>query len=147
MKITVADLAFSWCVRERVNWTCERCGTRYTPPTKALQCSHYFSRDNKAVRVYPDNAFAHCNGCHSHLGSNPHEFHEWTLEQLGKEKYDKLVWVSRQNATYGKLWKREQKEITKHFRAEYARMAENRARRGFEGRLEFTAYKEEEIAR
>jgi len=146
MKITTADLAFSWCVRERSNWTCERCGTQYMPPTKALQCSHYFSRDNKSVRVYPDNAFANCNGCHSHLGSNPHYFKEFVLGILGEERYDRLVTVSNQSATYGKLWKHEQKEIARHYRAEYERMKIAREG-GFIGRLEFTAYKAECIAK
>ena len=143
MKITNADLAFSWCVRERADWTCERCGAKYTPPTKTLQCSHYFSRDNKAVRVYIYNAFAHCHGCHSHLGGNPHVFRDWTLEKLGQEKYDELVSASQQNAIFGKLWKREQKEIAKFYWNEYNLMRALREA-GARGRIEFTNYFEEQ---
>jgi hypothetical protein len=50
------------------------------PPTTSLQCSHFQGRAKLATRFDPDNAFAHCAGCHRYFGANPYEFVAWVEE-------------------------------------------------------------------
>lgn len=93
MKIQISrlDRKFSLYIRTRANWTCERCGGRYTPPTNALHCSHFWGRARKKVRFDPDNAFAHCYGCHAYLGAHPEEFRRWAMSKLGIDRYNALM--------------------------------------------------------
>jgi len=64
MKITLADKIFSTFVRMRAGWCCQRCGTEYKPPTKALHTAHYYSRGKWSVRFHEGNAISACYGCH-----------------------------------------------------------------------------------
>ena len=91
IKIDKADLLFSKYIREKADWTCERCGKLYPPPTTALQASHYFGRANEATRFDEDNVAAHCMGCHMRFTANPHEHTEWVKQKLGPERYKVLV--------------------------------------------------------
>ena len=58
------DAIFSLFIRTRDNWTCQRCGKKYTPPTRALQCSHFWKRGDMGTRFSEDNCVALCYGCH-----------------------------------------------------------------------------------
>ncbi len=80
VEINTADKHFSLYIRSKAGWRCERCGTQYTPPTTSLQCSHFQGRAKLATRFDPDNAFAHCAGCHRYFGANPYEFVAWVEE-------------------------------------------------------------------
>lgn len=128
MKLTPADIAFGFCIKERAQWICERCGTQYHYPARGLDCSHYISRTNRATRFEPLNAFAHCRGCHQYLGSNPHIFQAWTLDNLGQEKYDILIELSN-DIVRGKMVNQGMKsgEIAAYFREVYAEMLRCRA--------------------
>lgn len=150
IKISSADYYFSLCVRERSDWTCEKCGTRYQPDynlntglpgTRALHCSHFFGRTNHAVRFYSDDVDAHCYGCHTILGSNHHAFVEWKKERLGEERYARLVKRSN-DIELGKRNRRELKQISKHFKKEFQKMQESR-NSGKKGRIEFQDYESE----
>lgn len=92
LKRTVADALFSDYIREKANWSCERCFRQFTPPTRELQCSHYFSRAKRSVRFDFENAAALCGKCHFYLGSpeNRKEHEEFFIRKLGREKYDLL---------------------------------------------------------
>jgi len=90
LKLFPSDVIWSKYIRTRDNWTCQRCGTKYHPPTSALHCSHYWSRGAWTVRFDEDNCQALCYGCHSYLGGNPQEHREFVLEKLGQERYDAL---------------------------------------------------------
>jgi len=138
MKITPADHWLSMCVKERAEWKCERCGTQYHYPAYGLDCSHYFSRTNKAVRHEPLNVFSHCRGCHQYLGDNPHIFREWVMNKLGIYNYDTLVEMSN-DIMRGKEARHELKEIAAHYQSEYERMLQVRAT-GVTGRIEFVGY-------
>ena len=117
IKRTPADIAFSMCIRERSDWTCERCGTRYEPKARGLECSHYHTRGKWGVRFHSLNAEALCTGCHFLEGGlkradlNLSEF-EIPLRTKGKG------------------------EIAKHFRQQYELMREKREE-GVLGRLDF----------
>lgn len=90
-KIDAADKLFSLYIRHRAKWTCERCGKYYAPPTSALHCSHFIGRGKENTRFDPDNASAHCYGCHQYLTSHPQEHMAWKLAQIGQKKLDELI--------------------------------------------------------
>ena len=138
MKITPADKNFSWCIRERAGWTCERCGRQYTPPTTALHCSHYIGRGNWSTRFEPDNAFAHCYGCHSLFEGDPYLFTECVKETIGVERFDILI-EKKENPMIGKQMRHEVKEIAKHYKDELITMQQKRYSGNID-RLEFVAY-------
>jgi len=140
MKITPADKYFSYCVRERAEWRCERCGTYHQPPTRALHCSHFEGRGNWAVRFEPDNGIALCMGCHLLVGARPGLHSGLHAEIFGKyaadivkEKSQDLMLAKEIRRTKGKG------EIAKHFKTEYERMMDLRAQ-GVGGRIEFIGY-------
>jgi len=91
LKLFPSDVLFSKYIRTRDNWTCQRCSKKYTPPTAALHCSHYWSRGNWSVRFDEDNCEALCYGCHSHLGGNPILHTEHKKSKLGEKKFDELM--------------------------------------------------------
>lgn len=90
MKRDAADARFSLEIRERDRWTCQRCGTSYVPPTRALHCAHIFSRGKYRTRFDPDNAVALCYGCHRHIDTHPIEKETFFRERMGDEAYDAL---------------------------------------------------------
>lgn len=90
MKIDTADKAFSLYIRTRDNWTCQRCGKQYTPPTNALHCSHFMGRGKEGTRFEPMNCDALCYGCHQYFTSHPALHTEWQIERKGQEMVDKL---------------------------------------------------------
>lgn len=146
IKITNPDKWFSLCVRERANWTCERCLRKFPeeysleglPKAQGLDCSHYFGRSNWSVRFEPFNAHAHCRGCHGIFESDPHYFQEWVKEKIGKECYGILVEKSK-NSEHWKQAKKSQNEIAKHYKEEFERMRRVR-NNGYDGYLDFQGY-------
>lgn len=143
IKITRIDYWFSRCVRERANWTCERCN-RVFPDGQAsgkaqgLDCSHYFGRGSgNLMRHYGANCFAHCRGCHQYLSANPHEFTYWVKGRLGDVCYDELV------ARKGRTCKRsaqEKKEMQAHFKAQYEYLRRRRKEKGEAGYIDFVEW-------
>jgi len=140
------DMWFSLCVRERAEWTCQKCGKTYEPwitvkglpANQGLHCSHYIGRGNYSVRFEPFNADAHCYGCHQKFESNPHLFRLWKSEQLGPERYEILIEKSN-DLLLGKQARREKREIAAHYKAEFERMRELRCN-GKAGRINFQGY-------
>ncbi len=138
MKLTIADQAFSLCVRERADWCCERCHRPYPDRKGAgLHCSHYFGRRNHAVRYDPLNAACLCFGCHNYADDNHHIYAEWKHWQLD-DLYDLLV-EHANDTTRGKKAHKEVQAIAAHYRRELERMLEQRAA-GITGRIEFADY-------
>ena len=91
MKIDKADRVFSLYIRTRDNWTCRRCGKRYTPPTNALHCSHFKGRGKEGTRFEPSNADALCYGCHRYFTAQPDEHYAWQVEQKGQDVVDRII--------------------------------------------------------
>jgi len=85
------DKLFRDAVRTRDKWTCTVCGKYYEPPTKALHCSHFIGRAERATRWDLLNADAHCYYHHSQFEQHPHKFTEWKKEKIGLLAYDDLV--------------------------------------------------------
>lgn len=89
--ITKLDKLVSLIVRERAGWKCERCFKQYAPPTKALHCSHYFSRRHMGTRFDLNNLCALCYGCHKRWeGMKQDEYREFMIKRIGIVKLDAL---------------------------------------------------------
>ena len=76
MKISQADKWFSKLIREGAFWICQRCGIiseegRATGGDRAMQCSHFISRQYKSVRLDSNNALCLCASCHAHVEKDP----------------------------------------------------------------------------
>ena len=100
MKLDSADTAFSNYIRTRDNWTCRRCFTQHTPPTRALHCSHYFGRNSENTRFEPDNCIALCYGCHKYFDEhNRPAYTEFKKKELGEIR---LMSLEIQHNTYKK---------------------------------------------
>lgn len=83
------DDVFSKLIRARAGWMCERCGKPFTEQNRqGLDCSHLYSRRHTRTRWHPQNAYAHCMGCHSALGGAPVDFNKWAIEKSGQETVD-----------------------------------------------------------
>ncbi len=81
------DKLFSLVIRERDDYTCQKCGTQ----NKHVQCAHIFSRSNLSVRWELDNGITLCYYCHLNWAHrNPVEFTEWAEDYLGLDKWDTL---------------------------------------------------------
>lgn len=132
---TPADIAFSKCIRERSNWTCERCGTKYPQNATGLECSHYHTRGKWGVRFDPLNAEALCTGCH---------FREGGMGRIDKQLNEEEIGVLNEKANNSQIGREAKKtrgkgEIAKHYREELKRMQDLRDQ-GEIGRIEFTGY-------
>lgn len=93
IKIRNTDKLFSQYIRQRDNWTCQRCKKRYEPPTQALHCSHFWGRGRENTRFDEDNADALCYGCHRLWGHGDgrEDYIAFKKRQLGEEGYKKLT--------------------------------------------------------
>ena len=136
MKTNPADQAFSRCVRERADWTCEKCGSKHEEGSMGLHCSHIFSRRHRTIRWSGDNAQALCFSCHSWYGGNPADSGVWIAEFLGEGHIDLLREKKEQRLKVSKL---EEKEIAKHYREQLKAMKAERDN-GKQGRIEFESW-------
>jgi hypothetical protein len=91
IRIDLADKYFSLFIRYRDNWTCQRCLKRYEVGSQGLHCSHFWGRARESTRFDPENASAHCHGCHAFFTANPELHRAWKLNQLGQLAYDLLM--------------------------------------------------------
>ena len=90
------DAVVSLMVRNRDNWTCQRCGTKYTPPTQGLHCSHYFSRRFMGTRFNLDNLISLCYGCHRLVESDKQGWYkDFMIDKLGQNGYNTLEFKAR----------------------------------------------------
>ena len=138
IKRTAADKWFSDCIREAVDWRCERCH-KYFPEgiaRKGLDCSHYYGRSKKSTRWCPDNCDALCMGCHRHLAGSRDEYERFKRDKLGEDAYNELV--ARANSIrHTSIF--ELKEISAHYRAQFRYMQRRRAE-GERGNLPIVRY-------
>lgn len=91
MKLDKADQMFSKYIRNRDNWTCQRCGSKFAPNAPGLHCSHFHGRVRESVRFDPDNAISLCYGCHRYFDeTNRQAYCEFKQKQLGEKRYKAL---------------------------------------------------------
>ena len=91
IKISALDSKFSYYIRSRDNWTCQRCLKEYKPPTNGLHNSHFWGRARKSVRFDPKNCQALCHGCHSFFTANPELHRQFYLKKIGEKEYNALM--------------------------------------------------------
>lgn len=138
IKTTTPDSHFSKCIREAAGWKCECCGTEYPENAQGLHCSHFFGRRAYGVRFDPDNAFAHCFGCHSKLGGNPYDFHKWAEKQIGAGLIQ-ILREKREDTNLAKYIKKNLKSVSDHYREELKRLKQLRAE-GAVGKLKVQGF-------
>ena len=137
IKITPADRYFSLAIRERAEWTCERCGKTHPPPTTALHCAHWHSRGSWSTRFDPSNAAALCYGCHQHTSVNRETEHRpLMLKIMGDMELDRLAFDKNRPASG---IRKRVKEIAAHYKTEVMRMRALRDS-GVTGRLEIDGW-------
>lgn len=136
IKRSPADAAFSDCVRERADYTCERCQTIYRTRPQGLHCAHVYSRRHKSVRHHADNAVALCYSCHNWAGGNPIEFTRWIEQHLGEARLE-MLWARKESPM--KFNKAMDAECAKHYREQLSMMRRRRAD-GETGRVEFESW-------
>jgi hypothetical protein len=140
IKVTAADRWFGLCIKERAGWRCERCTKAYTrEQAQGLDVSHFWGRSIKATRCDPDNAAAHCRGCHQYLGSHPVLFGEWIKGYLGP-RYDRLALTVQ--PTF-KGWKSAEPQVAAWYRDLYRGMLRLR-QSGVTARIEFADWRRQE---
>lgn len=107
IKRTKHDIVFSDLVRERDNWTCQRCGTYYPEGRRrGLDSAHFYGRRNKGTRWDMDNAVALCRGCHQYFGEHPDQFKAFMYARLGEAAYNALA-MRAKRVTRFKPWELE----------------------------------------
>ena len=135
MKRDKYDILMSKLIRERANWTCERCMKFYPEGHRGgLEHSHIWGRRRHAIRWEPDAGIALCTGCHREVGSN-HDMHEELARSvLGDKRYEEMKLLA--NTT--RRWKPWEKvELYTNMKSELTRMEGLRSE-GFIGRIDFT---------
>jgi hypothetical protein len=128
------DILFSKLIRERSDYSCDRCHLNFRHETHGLQCSHFVTRGHHTLRWEPLNAAAHCISCHFKLGADPVLFAEWICEYLGHEKYEAL---KLKKQTLIKRSKADKEALYRVMKAEEKRMTALR-HGGKTGRIEFS---------
>ncbi len=128
IKRTPADAAFSSCIRERANWTCQRCGTHYadgeaTGKCQALDTAHIFGRGNWSVRFDINNAICACRGCHGVLDGDLEEKLNLYRKYFGDGLYD-MIKERRHDTGLGRYMRKNKRDVAAHYREQYRLMRE-----------------------
>ena len=131
MKISPADTAFSKCVREANNYTCEMCGK-----TGRMECSHVYSRRHRTIRWCKDNAKSLCNGCHRKWHESPVYSFKWFEDKYGSGRVELLIEKMNNRNRVKKL---EEKDIAKHYR-EQLKLIEAKRAKGETGYITFESW-------
>jgi len=121
LKIKPADTFFSKCIRQKANWTCERCHKHFIKNAQGLHCSHIFSRRHRTIRWCKGNAQALCYTCHQWFGGSPAESGYWITRLMGEGHIQILK--EKMNSRE-KISKMQEKSIAKHYR-EQLKLLEN----------------------
>jgi len=136
VKIKPADTAFSRCVKEAADWTCNKCGGKFERGAKGLHNSHVFSRRHRTIRWCKENGQSQCFSCHQWFGGNPVDSGVWIAEVLGQGVIDVLREKMNSRA---KVTKQEEKEIAKHYR-EQTKIIEEKRLSGETGYIDFESW-------
>ena len=136
VKIKPADTAFSRCVRESHDWTCEKCLSKHEKGSMGLHNSHIFSRRHRTIRWCKENTQCLCFACHSWFGGNPADSGLWILNLLGEGFLDRL---REKRDIKMKISKPEEKVIASHYR-EQLKIIEGKRNGGQTGFIDFESY-------
>jgi len=93
IKLRTTDKMWTKYIRTRDNYTCQKCGRRYTKDNcQNLGVSHYHSRRHENIRFDDDNCIALCSiPCHRYWGTEGRaEYTEFMKRRLGEERFKNL---------------------------------------------------------
>lgn len=96
IKRTTTDKNFSQYVRERDDWTCQKCDKKFTQgkDSRKLHCAHiWFGRANITTRWEPLNCISLCVGCHIKNDQSPAEAWELLTKHRSPEE---IMWLQQQ---------------------------------------------------
>ena len=96
IKRTTTDKNFSDYVRERDDWTCQKCDKKFTQGknSKKLHCAHiWFGRADITTRWEPLNCISLCIGCHIKNDQSPAEAWELLTKHRTPEE---IMWLQQQ---------------------------------------------------
>ena len=97
IKLRKADQLFSKLTRFRFNYTCQKCGRKYsennTSALRNLGVSHYYGRSRENTRYDDDNVTLLCNlPCHRRWeGEERGDYTEYMIERLGQKGFEALT--------------------------------------------------------
>jgi len=131
MKMSPADTAFSKCIREANNYTCEWCGK-----DGRMECSHVYSRRHRTIRWCKDNAKSLCNGCHRKWHESPVAAFKWFEGNYGNGRVELLIEKMNNKTKVSEL---EEKDIGKHYREQLKLILEKREA-GAVGYIDFISW-------
>jgi hypothetical protein len=93
LAIIQADELWKKAVKDRDNWTCQRCGKS---EGAIIQAHHIFKRNAYNVRWAMVNGVSLCKGCHFTLHMNSDLRYPFEVKHLGgQEAYDRLQVMAR----------------------------------------------------
>ena len=110
------DAIFSLLIRERANWSCQRCNRQFERGAANLHCSHLFGRRHRAARWASWGAVAHCVACHFYLTEHPLEFAAFINDYFSPAVAEKYRLLSQ---AVTKFSKRDLESIYKHMKNEH----------------------------
>lgn len=91
------DATFSDLIRERANWTCERCRKvdvdgQARGKSLKMDNSHFIPRRHQNTRFSAENCDCLCKGCHKYFTEdNTGLYATWKRNKLGDERYEALI--------------------------------------------------------
>lgn len=88
--MTPNDRRWSRLIHLRDRETCRKCG-RQRRPGFMLYAAHLFGRGAKMTRCDEDNGFLLCRTDDDYFAKHTTEYKAWAREQLGAERYDRLL--------------------------------------------------------
>jgi hypothetical protein len=91
--VKLLDKLTSDCVKHMNHYTCQRCGKKYDRGSRALHCSHYFSRRYMGTRFELANLDCLCYGCHRMVEGSKQSgdwYSAYMLKKLGERGYQYL---------------------------------------------------------
>ena len=95
IKLRKADKLFTKITRFRFDYTCQKCGRKYSEDTPLynLGVSHYYGRSRENTRFDPDNVTLLCNmPCHRKWeGIERGDYTEHMIGRLGQRGFDELT--------------------------------------------------------
>ena len=93
IKLRKTDTLFSKLIRQRDNYTCQRCRKEYPDGGRGLHTSHYWGRSRENTRHDTENCIALCFGCHQLWGHGDgrDEYSSFMRKRLGDKGFDLLM--------------------------------------------------------
>ena len=95
VKIRRTDTLYTRYIRERDDYTCQRCRRSYPPDAcRNLEVSHFWGRGRENTRFDDDNCVALCQlPCHQYWGHGEGcvDYQEFMEDRLGRAGYDTLM--------------------------------------------------------